>query len=158
MTKTLNILLVTFTFLGFSCSKDLQKASVIDTYVIVCYKDNQGRNLLDPSTPNYFVKDNIRLFTVDAGTKNPVYFPMADSPYNFAVYDDSRAGLVINIGIEADTTLIQLNNSITDTIVSQIRKYHEGASQFTDKLWYNGSLIWERESQTDRFFTMIKNP
>jgi hypothetical protein len=158
MKKTLNIMIVAFTLFGFSCGKDPQKASVIDTYLIVCYKDNQGRNLLDPSTPNYFINNNIRLYKIERGIKTLDYNAMADSPFDFTIYKDSLSGSVINIGIEADTTLIQLNDDITDTIVSQIRKLYSGTTLITDKVWYNRSLIWERESQKDRYFTIIKNP
>ncbi len=158
MKKALNIMIAAFTLLGFSCGKDPQKGSVIDTYLIVCYKDSQGRNLLDSSTPNYFINNNIRLYKIEGDTKTVDYNPQRDAQYGYVIYKDALSESVINIGIEADTTLIQLNNDITDTIVCQIRRLYSGYTLITDKVWYNGSLIWERESQKDRNFTIIKNP
>ena len=158
MKKTLNIMIVAFTLFGFSCGKDPQKGSVIDTYIIISYKDSQGRNLLDPTTPNYFINNNIRLYRLEGGNKTVDFNTMRDAQYGYEIYKDALSESVINIGIEADTTLIQLNNDITDTIVSQIRRLYSGYTLITDKVWYNRVLMWERESQKDRNFTIIKNP
>jgi hypothetical protein len=123
-----------------SCRRD---ASVeVSTEMDISYKDITGKDLLNPSTQNYYSSDNIRVFSLSNGVKKEFYNPMMDYPNDFLIYNNDSLNLFfIRVFLESDTVLLQLNQSTTDTLISITDRSH--GNEILRKFWYNGILKWE---------------
>ena len=125
-----------------NCKKEPGKGVVVSTYMNITYIDNAGRDLLDPSTPNYFSASGIHVFNFVKGIKKEVYHTNYDLPQNFNIYkSDPLKNNSMMLSFETDTTLLQLNQSTTDTITCIIDK--SNGSWILKKVWYNGDLKWD---------------
>lgn len=139
--KKLLLFLVMVPFLFSNCKKDPKQSVVVSTYIDIAYKDNLGVDLLNPSIANYFSPTNIHVFTLVDGVKKEVNNPMMDYPHDYLIYKNDSLNLYFIRVFLHDTTILQLNQTITDEITCTIDK--SNGNEIIRKLWYNGILKWE---------------
>ena len=137
-----SVLFIAFSLLIISCPKG---PGVYDANIDIYYKTNTGNNLLDDNVQNHYSRGQIRFFNLINGRKYELY-------RNILINTDSLNNNYISLAIEADTTILQLNESISDTIVCQIDRSN-GIS--IKKVWYNRLLKWESYA-VPRVFTILK--
>lgn len=126
-------------FLG-GCKKD--GSVYVAQYVDIAYTDNLNKDLLDPSDSNGFSFSNIRVFSLINNVKAEIYHANLTYPRDIMLYkNESLNQYFLRVTLEQDTTLLQLNPNITDTITCTIDR-SEGNS-IIKKVWYNGDLKWE---------------
>ncbi len=140
-----NILIALMAIISMSlsnCKKDPSKGADVSTLMDIAFKSSGGSDLLNPSTPNYFSPSSIHVYVVVKGIKKEVYNPMMDYPQNFLIYKVDSLNLYrIRVFFETDTTLLQLNSSITDTLVCTFDR--SNGNWRIRKFWYNGVLKWD---------------
>lgn len=132
-----------------SCKEPEIKGVVVDTEVNLIIKNKDGKNLLDPSTPDHFTSDEIRLFYLKDGQKTEVYYPNLDHPRNFFISQNESnkeyfMRVFVNEGTlnqELTTTYIQWRANQVDTLQSMITR--QGASVYSDKVWYDKVLKYD---------------
>lgn len=108
------------------------------TYLDIAYVNKLNKDLLDSTTQNYFSASGIMVYDVVNGVKKEVNYGNLTYPHNFFIYkNDSLKEFFLRVFLETDTTFLQLNQSITDTITSIIN------NRVLTKAWYNGVLKWD---------------
>jgi len=131
-----------------SCKKE--KASLnLDGGIEISIKDNLGNDLLNPSTPNAFVENEIKIYYLVDGIKKEVFNANYDHPRNFILFE--KAGEYL-MGLspngdekeELPVTYIEWNAFESDTI--QCHFSRTSNSVVCDKVWYNGALVWDNYS------------
>ncbi|MBE0651697.1 MAG: hypothetical protein IH595_12770 [Bacteroidales bacterium] len=153
MKKILFLLLLIPFFVFTGCGFSKGPCDVFDTNVEITYKNTEGLDLLNLSTPNHFSADSMHLYNVVNGVKNEVYNGHYDNPRNFVIELNNGTHIYyLAVSLEADTTLLQLNGHITDTITCD---FSAGCNKIVNKVWYNGKLEWDNMSEP-RAFTIIK--
>jgi len=154
--KTLLIILVMIPLLFTSCKKGSNEKSFKDVGVGISYKNAEGMDLLDPSTPNYFSANNIHVYHLIKGVKTEVNNPMMDYPHDFRIIkNDSLEQYELCVFLSPDTVLVQLNKDITDTITCTIDANKSIGYEAVKKIWYNGTQKWEF-GKVAATFTIIK--
>jgi len=134
-------------FILFSCN-DRSRCSInyYSHQIFLGYRDAKGRNLLDPETPNYYKRDDIKSFSFENGVKTE----LTDQNEGKAIHFWPPIG---NIRIEffkispPPTILLQLSPSVTDTI--RILKYGidkcDGKTIILNKISYNSNVVYDDE-------------
>jgi len=124
------------------------------TGIEITYKNAKGQDLLNATTPNYFSADNIHLYNVVNGVKKEVNYPNYDIPHNFVVVlNHSTHVYFLRVFLETDTTLLQLNRNITDTITAEFTRNINAT--IVTKVLYNEKLEWD-DMSVPRAFTIVK--
>jgi hypothetical protein len=160
--KNILIFLLAVLLLGCSKSDDTSATPASgmnrDTYVYMTYRNANGADLLDSSTPGHFKETDLRLYYVRDGIVDEVYDSNMDMPRNMRlesteqgvallVFTDEPpqakpvAGKIVTGGA---ITLLKLNNTTTDTITTAWER-RPGNFQVI-KVWYNGELKWDRST------------
>ena len=153
MKKILFLFLLIPLLVVTGCKKK-EKSFVDSTGVEITYKNAKGQDLLNASTPNHFSADNLHLYNVVNGVKKEVNYPNYDIPHNFViVLNHSTHVYFLRVFLEVDTTLLQLNGYITDTIAAEFTKNINAT--IVTKVWYNGVLECDGISKP-REFTIVK--
>ncbi|WP_207506475.1 hypothetical protein [Telluribacter humicola] len=109
-----------------SCKEPVISGIDLDAQIHLIVKDTLGLNLLDPSTPNHYNPDDIRLYYLVDGQKVEQYYPNLSSPRHFAVMrnesiDEYFIRIFLHDGTlnqEVTTTYIQWRKGDEDTIRS----------------------------------------
>ena len=79
--------LLIFIVLLTSCFSACEKQkTMVDIGVQICYADKNGKDMLDPNTPNAYKESDIDLYYMIDGVKTRVYDGMRDTPENFMFY------------------------------------------------------------------------
>lgn len=175
-----NVIFLTVAILTMTaCKKPNGGGIVLDESSDIRLLNPEGQNLLQPTTPNYLKKENIKLYYLVNGQKKEVLNPDLDSPRNFFIFQvgpeskhysneylirvfANADGELDETGKEKTTTYIEWNPTDIDTLVCLLRK--PGKSVFCEKVWYNGVVKWDNtsnpkikdESFPGRFFQVIK--
>lgn len=145
-------MLISF-LLANSCKLESPNEFVIDNNVDIYYIDSQQEDLLDTAVNGSFTADSIHLYNVVRGVKKEVN-NRADYPHNFFVYrNEELQKYVLRVFLEVDTTYLELNSNITDTITCKFEKSEDSFS--IRKVWYNGNVKWE-DYAASREFTIMK--
>ncbi len=100
-----------------------------------------------------FTADSIHLYNVVRGVKKEVN-NRADYPHNFFIYkNEELQKYVLRVFLEVDTTFLELNRHITDTITCV---FERSDNHFIiRKVWYNGNVKWD-DYAVSREFTIMK--
>lgn len=150
MKKLIYSLLAISFIIVIGCSKIPFTA---DTSVDISYSNSSGNDLLDSATTNHFVASDIHLYNMVKGVKIEVNYPY-DIPHNFLIYkNDSLKRYFLRVFIETDTTLLELNQTTTDTLICSIEKSE--STKIVRKVRYNGNLMWS-DFGKPREFSIIK--
>lgn len=153
------ITLVIISLLFNNCKKENNNSATnvsfdLSIYVDIAYRDSLGQDLLNSSTKNYFSSDGIFVFDVTNGIKTEENHSNYTYPRNFFIYrDDTLSGYFLRVFCETDTTLLQLNSKIVDTIVCTF--YKPSDAVIITKVCYNGVLEWNNLNIA-RSFTIVK--
>lgn len=144
-----------------SCSEkneDNPVATVNATGIKLSVTNENGADLLNPNNPNAYLEENIRLFYLINGQVEEVYDGNLDNPRHFSVFHHEskyRIGIGLNENGQPSTTHIKWNDTDTDTIKAEFRRWGASSIQVL-KVWYNGDLKWEFSSQTAPHFEIVK--
>lgn len=119
--------------------------AIVDNQIDIEYIDESGASLFQTDT-NYN-PDQIKIYYEGSNGYEYMYNPSLDLPRYYSV--DSSFGKVI-IRLEPSfyysgnksTTLIQLSDNDTDTLIGQFKL--EGNSTYLEKVWYNGNVAANR--------------
>jgi hypothetical protein len=145
-------LLIPFLIAG-SCKLESPNQVVIDNKVDIYYINSLHEDLLDTAVSGSFTPDSIHLYNVVSGVKMEVN-NRADYPHNFFVYNNEEfKKYVLRVFLEVDTTLLELNRNITDTITCVFDRSENNF--IIRKVWYNGNVKWD-DYATSREFTIMK--
>ena len=148
-----------------SCNKEenIGKTSslAINLSVPIKLVNKEGKNLLDPSTPNYYKSENIKKYDLIDGKEQLFYKSNWQFPYGFSIVENSNLSH-INFGANIvskenpTTTYIDWGNGDRDTLVCGMTKTNDGYYQFIKELWINGKKVYPGTDPTDRVFTIAK--
>lgn len=136
-----------------SCKLDSPDDVIIDNQVDIYYSNILQEDLMDTAVTGSFYADSIHLYNVVKGVKKEV-INRADYPHNFVIYKNAELQkYVLRVFLEVDTTFLQLNSHITDTITCVFQRSY--TSLIIRKVWYNGNLKWDNYA-VSREITIIK--
>ena len=152
-----------FLTLFSSCTKSIddepQQQANLAVGIDIGIRNANGEDLLNPSNPNSYKADNIKLYYLINGKKIEINDPKMATPRNFIIYEkdgEYRIGVTQNYS-ETESlpiTYIEWNPNETDTLQAEV--YRNGGLIRSIKTWFNGELMWDAESETEPFFTIIK--
>lgn len=133
-----------------ACKDPVIKGVTVDTVINLIVRDQNGKNRLDPSTPNYYKPEDIRIFYLKDGQKQEVYNPSLDIPRNFKIIKSETTNeyvfrVFVNEGSvdqEVTTTYIQWRAGAQDTVNSLITR--SSSSIYCDKVWFNDTVRYDR--------------
>ena len=152
MNKDLYLLFLISVLIAGSCKLESPNEVVIDNKVDIYYINSQHEDLLDTSVIGSFTADSIHLYNVIMGVKNEVN-NRADYPHNFFIYkNEELKKYVLRVFLEVDTTFLELNRNITDTITCVFER-SEG-NFIIRKVWYNGYVRWDDYAVSREFIIM----
>lgn len=140
-----------------SCSKDENmNSSVVSVAVEFSLIDQNGDDLLDSLTPNYFKREEMELyylidnkkikatdFDPQIGKQNGIMLITETVPFRLRIftYHHGDNGLISEVnGVKTgrSITYVELNGATTDTIKAE---WGNGNNCFVNtKIWYNGEL------------------
>ena len=153
MNKDLSLLLMISFLIAGSCKLDSPNQVVIDNNVDIYYINNRQVDLMDTSVIGSFKTDSIHLYNVVRGVKKEVN-NRVDYPHNFFIYkNEELQKYVLRVFLEVDTTFLELNRNITDTITCSFERSEN--SLIIRKVWYNGNVKWD-DFSVSREFTIMK--
>ena len=156
--KKISFLLLSFLFIGKMYAQKTMKTkptAYVNINIDIAYKDKVGNDLLDSTKKVHFSTKDITIYNMENGKKVKVDKPKMDYPNNHFMYiDDATGANHLRVFLEAETVLIKLNATTTDTIKSEIKKT-KGNTHLT-KVWYNGKLVWELGKDVSQVITIIK--
>jgi hypothetical protein len=153
MNKYLYLLLLISFIIAGSCKLESPNESVIDNNVDIYYINSSHEDLMDTAVIGSFKADSINLYNVVKGIKKEVN-NRADYPHNFFIYkNEELQKYVLRVFLEVDTTFLELNRHITDTITCAFERSEN--SLIIRKVWYNGNVKWD-DFSVSREFTIMK--
>ncbi|NOQ27890.1 MAG: hypothetical protein GQ564_21215 [Bacteroidales bacterium] len=159
---------------GISCSEDESDNTYyglsIGTTVLISIVDDQGTDLLDPNTPNYFNCSNAKISHLLNGeiieyNEGHLDFGEGYRIYNSEVrasFDTYMFCVLATCAYRSDSentnpiTYIKWNDTDTDTLQCE---YHiEEYSITCTKVWFNGNEVWVSPGTNDegRQFQIVK--
>jgi hypothetical protein len=142
MKNTLFIFMAIISLFLNNCKKDSKGNSVVEINIDISYKDALGNDLLDVTKQNHFSSDSIMLYSLINGKKIEILYPNLSHPKMFYIYKNDSLNLnLLRVSLEQDSTLIELNKRIIDTITCTIDK--SNGNEILRKVWYNSVLKWE---------------
>lgn len=157
-----NLLYCALFLLLSSCGKDHPSICCMNVQgtLSIVYKNAQGQNLLDESTPGYYSTEDMKLFHIIAGQKKVVYNFNLDTPKGMSVIKEgiTRLNVGFSLNKEGDiihkdkkvtrgesTSIIQLNESVIDTV--KIQWESKPGSLMITKAWHKSKLVFDRASK-----------
>ena len=143
-------------FLFNTCKKP-ESAVDVDLYMDLSFVDQNGNDLLRPSTQNAYNVSLFRLEYYNQGKLETFYKSNYDAAYGVGpkVFSRPSSGLLtVRIYPPADTTFLKLSNGDLDTIIDP--RTRGRASVRITKVWYNGKLVWDEKDKTDRYIIIKK--
>jgi hypothetical protein len=153
VSNTLATFLAFLSFMVTGCRLESPNEVVIDNKIDINYINGLQEDLLDYSLPGSFTTDSFHLYNLVKGIKKEVN-NRADYPHNFFIYKNEEFQKnVLRVFIEVDTTLLELNRDITDTITCTFER--SGDNFIISKVWYNGIVKWDNYA-VRREFTIMK--
>lgn len=144
-----------------SCKKEEPKTLVIDCSIGITVKDNEGKDLLDPSNSGAYLEQNIKVLELINGIKQEVNKANYTYPRDFRINElngEFWMTLFLNASPTEDypITYVQWNENDIDTFKCEI--YRKGGLTTVKNLWLNDSLAWNWESYSEgpRTLNIIK--
>lgn len=115
------------------------------------FVDEQGNDRLNPDHSSPFTENNLEIYYLKDGEKERVFNGNLDYPKNFKLYisegeENSRLQLALSNHVEGDgntQTLIEFPDGTVDTVTM---KPLNGYANSAERLWYDGKLVWEVDS------------
>jgi hypothetical protein len=139
--RTLALCLIFSIILISGCKLESPNEVIIDNKMDIYYTNGRQEDLLNDSITGSFNADSIHLYNVVKGIKKEVS-NRAEYPHNFFVYkNEASQKYVLRVFIEVDTTLLELNRYITDTINCSIERSVD--IFIIRKVRYNGIVTWD---------------
>jgi len=124
----------------FGCDQDNSnpKEMFIETHFEFSIQDSESKDLLDPNVINHFSHQMIKVFSFEEGEKK-----LIDDNTNPNFISNERGFYTILLNTTSEITLLQLSETITDTIKTE---WVKGSNYYYNtKMWYNGELKWEKD-------------
>jgi hypothetical protein len=143
--------------LFFSCEKEQIIGGFYDASVEIRVQNENGNNLLDPSTPGAIDPEEITLYWLQNGEPKKKFDSFLDYPKYFRIIEEPE--YIIEVQMNSDeneefpVTYIRWNESDTDTIKCEFTR--TTGTEYCSKLWCNNELMWEAYA-TKRFITVTK--
>lgn len=146
------LLLIPVLFVGCSNDDYICCAGPVATDIMVSVQSEENYDLLAPTTPNSFHKEEIRLFyeidgePVDQGQEEMFYIFRQGQDYVMAIALNRKGG-------KHPITYIQWDEKDMDTI----KAYFQQTGYQVQKVWFNNELKWESTTQYEEpFFEIVK--
>jgi hypothetical protein len=153
MNKEFYLLLMIVFLIAGSCKLDMPDPVVIDNQVDIYYINSGQEDLLDTAVNGSFTAGSIHLYNVVRGVKKEVN-NRVDYPHNFFIYKNEELQKYgLRVFLEVDTTLLELNQNITDTIACVFERSQN--KLIIRKVRYNGNVVWDNYA-VSREFTIMK--
>ena len=148
-------ILVLLMFSACKKSNDISGINV-DVSMDISYVDQNGNDLLRPSTPNAYDVSRFCLEYYHQGKLETYYKSNYDAKYGVTqvFHIPSSQYLAVRIFPPADTTYLKLSNGDVDTILNP-RAGGRTSPRIT-KVWYNGKLVWDEINKTSRYIVIKK--
>lgn len=153
MNKNIYLLLQISGLILVGCKLESPNEVVIDNKVDIYYINSRYEDLLDTAVSGSFTADSIHLYNVVGGVKEEVN-NRADYPHNFFIYkNEALQKYVLRVFLEVDTTYLELNSHITDTVTCVFERSDNNF--IIRKVWYNGNVKWD-DYAVSREITIMK--
>ena len=144
-----------------SCEKEDNDITNVDTNIDIAFIDSEGLDLLDPSNPNAYDKDQIKIYQLKDSKKELFFEGNLDYPNGYFIFKEGDMEFynirILATGVLEDsiaTIYLELDSNNTDTINSYIEKGNN--SYICKKVLYNGLLVWKYENSNPRQFVIEK--
>ena len=111
--------------------------TTIENVLHFAFFDGNGVDLLNPDSSSSYKPKDIKVYYYYKGTELNWDF----GPYKYSDF------YTLIVAMPYDTTYLKLSADITDTIISK----HDIGENYNilNKVWYNDSLVWSRNDNTD---------
>jgi hypothetical protein len=156
-----NLLLLLMVLYCFGCAKketeEITPCANVDAMIYLTYRNGNGQDLFDPTTPGHYRERELRLYYIHDGKTVEVNNPMMYMPRNLKLEAHTKIGYLLSVITNVpplttplgkdevvtgeSTTLLQLNEATTDTIRTSWKR-----TKCTFKvvqIRYNGELMWD---------------
>lgn len=158
------LLIILIVIISMSCEKKAE-TDIGSTYFRVSVLDSTGADLLDTLNPVGYLWDSIRIYNLINGIPVMYYYSNRGLQYGYSIHNDyseyyyllttpdrfAHPNEVLNY-----TMYIAWSKEDWDTIVCETSEPYEGI-KFIDKIYYNGKLLWNCETDTtDKHFIIVK--
>jgi len=155
------LILITVIILVYGCDKSEEQNNNnnLDMGMEFSVFNSNNQDLLDTATVGHLRESEIKLLYVIDGKTQEVYNANYDNPKNFSVFkheNEYRIGIVMNYTETSDKpiTYIKWNDADTDTIEATYIRTDNAVMK--NKVWFNGSLIWDRTLNQEEYYKLIK--
>lgn len=153
MKTIINILIAVLALSLTNCSKDNKKGTDVDERVKIVYENISGEDLLNSATQNYYPANGIHVYNVKNKIKTERFYGNLDNPRMWEIVETTPDRYSLWVDIETETTLLELNKDVVDTVKCIIDK--SDGNTTIRKVWYNGIVKWDNIS-VPRIFTIVK--
>lgn len=160
---------------SFDCSKDDDKeddikfGSVLEDDIGFKLQDSNGNDLLSEKTANYLTYDDIDVVYFEKGKEKIYNKPLSDYPKGYTIVhvgEDNYISLELSLELDKNNeslTYLRINNGELDTIKTLFVHffptkpyYFMDSSTRLDKVWYNGTLIYDLANYTSDWIVIVK--
>jgi len=147
-------------FFLLSCEKDEPEncCTIMDTGVSIKYINESGENLLQ--TENALDISDLKVFHKVDSEWEEYFEGNLDNPKGLSELEiNGEKFLRISTSIRTDSNHIsetKLSFSENDEAIIKTEISKNANNTLVEKIWYNGSLKWEREDNVPRRFTIVK--
>ena len=153
------VFLTIFTMLSGCKSDDNSEQINLDVAFEFSVVNNEGNDLLNPENQNYFNHSNIKLFYKVDGEYKEVYDENLDNPKNFLIFKhetEYRIRIFLNYSTKEiqPETMIQWGENKSNIIKAEF--YRTSSLVRFDKVWLDGSLIWDSASNSEPYYKLIE--
>ncbi len=145
-----------------ACRDDQQDAVFLSADIDISVKSVEGIDLLNPLNPESFDEDQIIIYHLINGVFEEFYESNLDHPKGFSIFEHNsqyriRISSIPLGGIEEGTTLVEWNETDSDTLKYTIDRRNNGSYVSISKVWFNDKEVWDQQTDNDeRHFEIVK--
>lgn len=158
--KNWNFILISLILLCSCSSEDKPSQANVSNSVSFTIKNSNGEDLLDIQNDHHIDPEGIQLYSFIDGKSKELFDGNLDYPKHFRI-EKNLDGMYqidlypyLNFSNNPSITLISWGNGDTDTL--KINNNFSNQSISNEKIWLNGGLLWERESNSIKLFELTK--
>lgn len=168
--KKLSLLLVMMcAAILFSCDKDEPSAAVVvDLTIDLNLENANGQDLLNPATPNAIHDNDIKVFYDVDGAQltytelNQTHGELLDYPGGFFIIQPEVGATKYTLRVFGNSTIGEavkttLKIDGREEIEFTTRVQHANGNILIEEIWLKENLIWSRNSENPKYFTIVLN-
>lgn len=157
----MTLIVILSSILLASCNES-EDTVIVDLYFDVSFKNQDGEDLLNPSTTNSLTENDIKLYHL-INNESVYYFKSnLDAPKGFKLLkatDNSTYYLRVfpDGQIENGESILYLEFRGTDLDTIKTYNTSTDSNKICTKIWYNENLVWDVATESGvRYFEILK--